>query len=59
MNVLIEFEPGQTRGFAFFAIQDELAALLGRQVDLHTPNSLSPYFRRQVLDTAYVQYPSQ
>ena len=56
IDVLIEFEPGQTPGFAFFAIQDELSALLGRPVDLHTPNSLSPYFRRQVQDTAYVQY---
>jgi predicted nucleotidyltransferase len=59
IDVLIEFEPGQTPGFDFFAIQDELAALLGRHVDLHTPNSLSPYFRRQVQDTAYVQYSSQ
>jgi len=56
IDVLIEFEPEQTPGFGFFAIQDELAALLGRPVDLHTPNSLSPYFRRQVQDTAYVQY---
>ena len=55
-DVLVEFEPGQTPGLAFFALQDELTALPGRPVDLHTPNSLSPYFRRQVQDTAYVQY---
>ena len=56
VDVLVEFEAGETPGFAFFAIQDELATLLGRQIDLHTANSLSPYFRRQVQDTAYVQY---
>jgi predicted nucleotidyltransferase len=56
IDVLVEFEPGKTPGFAFFAIQDELTTLLGRQVDLHTPNSLSPYFRKQVEATADVQY---
>jgi uncharacterized protein len=56
IDVLVEFEPGQTPGFAFFSIQDELATLLGRQVDLHTPNSLSPYFRKHVEATADVQY---
>ena len=59
IDVLVEFESGQTPGFAFFAIQDELTLLLGRQVDLHTPNSLSPYFRSQVQETAHVQYSSQ
>ncbi|MBK8050845.1 MAG: nucleotidyltransferase family protein [Anaerolineales bacterium] len=58
IDVLVEFEPGQTPGFFFFAIQDELSALLGRQVDLHTPNSLSTYFRSQVEATADVQYSS-
>jgi predicted nucleotidyltransferase len=56
IDVLVEFDPGQTPGFAFFSIQDELTALLGRQVDLHTPNSLSPYFRKQVEATADVHY---
>jgi uncharacterized protein len=56
IDVLVEFDPGQTPGFAFFSIQDELTDLLGRQVDLHTPNSLSPYFRKQVEATADVRY---
>ena len=56
IDISVEFEPGRTPGFAFFAIQDELTALLGRQVDLHTPDSLSPYFRKQVETTADVQY---
>lgn len=56
IDVLVEFDPGQTPGFAFFSIQDELTDLLGRQVDLHTPNSLSPYFRKQVEASADVRY---
>jgi hypothetical protein len=58
VDVLVEFEPGHTPGFAFFAIQDELGQRLGRPVDLHTAQSLSPYFRAQVLteaETAYEQ----
>ena len=58
IDVLVEFELGCIPGFAFFAMQDELSALLGRPVDLHTPGSLSPYFRQQVQATAYVQYSS-
>lgn len=56
IDVLVEFEPGKTPGYAFYAMQDELAALLGRPVDLHTPNSLSPYFRQEVQASADVQY---
>lgn len=52
VDVLVEFEPGRTPGLAFFAIQDELAALLGRRVDLNTANDLSPYFRDEVLREA-------
>jgi uncharacterized protein len=52
LDVLVEFEPGRTPGLAFFAIQDELASLLGRRVDLNTANDLSPYFRDEVLREA-------
>lgn len=54
IDVLVEFEPGRTPGFAFFAVQDELAELLGRKVDLHTPGFLSPYFRDEVVREAQV-----
>lgn len=37
IDVLVEFEDGHTPGLAFFAMQDELSALYGRQVDLNTP----------------------
>ena len=52
VDVLVEFEPGQTPGFAFFRMQDELSEVLGRRVDLNTPNSLSKYFREEVLAEA-------
>jgi predicted nucleotidyltransferase len=41
IDILIEFEPGHVPGLAFFALQDELAQMLGHRVDLHTPASLS------------------
>ncbi len=56
VDVLVEFETGHVPGLAFFAMQDELSAILGRQVDLHTPPFLSPYFREQVRAEAQVQY---
>ena len=56
IDVLVEFAPGRVPGLAFFQIQEELAVLFGRKVDLHTPGFLSPYFRQQVLDEAEVLY---
>jgi len=56
LDVLVEFEPGHTPGLAFFGMEEELAELLGRKVDLNTPQFLSPYFRDQVLAEAEVQY---
>ncbi len=56
VDILVEFEPGRTPGFAFFAIQEELSELLHRPVDLQTPAFLSPYFRDQVRAEARVLY---
>jgi uncharacterized protein len=56
IDVLVEFAPDHVPGLRFFAIQAELADLLGREVDLHTPASLSKYFRDRVLAEAQVQY---
>ena len=39
-------------------MEEELSGILGRRVDLNTPNSLSKYFRDEVLEEAeevYVQ----
>ena len=56
VDVLVEFEPGRVPGLAFFTIEDELSQLLGRKVDLNTPQFLSPYFRDSALAEAEVQY---
>lgn len=56
VDVLVEFEPGHVPGFAFVDLEDELTALFGRRVDLHTPGSLSRYFRDQVLREAQTEY---
>jgi predicted nucleotidyltransferase len=54
--VLVEFQKGYEPGFAFFGMQDELSEIIGRNVDLHTPNFLSRYFRDKVVQEAEVQY---
>lgn len=56
VDVLIEFESGRTPGLRFFWMQEELSRLFNRNVDLHTPASLSRYFRSQVLSEAEDQY---
>ncbi len=56
VDVLVEFEPGQTPGLAFFAMQDELSQVLGYPVDLNTPQCLSRYFRDEVLAEAEAVY---
>ncbi len=57
VDVLVEFEPGYAIGLIRLAgIELELAAIVGRKVDLRTPADLSRYFRQEVLDSAEVQY---
>ena len=56
LDVLVGFEPGHVPGLAFFGMEQELSELLGRRVDLNTPQFLSPYFRDEVLAEAEVQY---
>jgi len=56
VDVLVEFQAGYEPGFSFFDMQDELSQLIGRKVDLHTPNFLSRYFRDKVVREAEVQY---
>ena len=56
VDVLVEFEPGKTPGFAFFGMQEELSAILGHKVDLNTPGFLSKYFRGEIISKARVEY---
>jgi uncharacterized protein len=59
VDVLVEFEPGHVPGLAFFAMQDELAEILGQPVDLNTLQFLSPYFRDEVVAGAEILYVQQ
>ncbi len=57
VDVLVEFEPGARVGLIRYgAIEADLAELLGREVDMHTPESLSKYIREGILASAEVQY---
>jgi predicted nucleotidyltransferase len=57
VDVLIEFPEGQTPSLLQLGgMQVELTEILGREVDLKTPQFLSRYFRNDVLRSAEVQY---
>lgn len=58
IDVLVDFEPDHVPGLIRFSgMELELGELLGgRRVDLNTADTLSPYFRREVLEEAQVQY---
>jgi predicted nucleotidyltransferase len=57
VDLLVEFRPGEHKSlFKLLKLQAALAAVIGRQVDLTTPGSLSRYFRTDVLATAQVLY---
>jgi predicted nucleotidyltransferase len=56
VDVLVEFEPDHVPGLAFFSMERELSEILGREVDLNTPQFLSPYFRSRVVAEAETLY---
>ena len=58
IDVLVEFEDGRTPGLLGISrLERELSPLFGkRKVDLRTPEDLSRYFRRSVMEEAEVQY---
>lgn len=57
VDVLVEFEPGQTVGFFRLAgMEIKLSEIMERKVDLRTPAELSRYFRQEVTNLAKVQY---
>jgi len=57
IDLLVEFEENYIPGFfALCRMENELSDLLGRKVDLRTPQELSRYFRDEVVRTAEVQY---
>lgn len=57
VDVLVDFAVGQTPGFfRLMEMEEELSALLGRKVDLRTPDDLSHLFRERVIAEAEEQY---
>lgn len=56
VDVLVDYLPGRHPGLMLFRHQDELTARIGRTVDLHTPASLSRFFRDEVLAEALPVY---
>src|SRR5512145_3203728 len=56
IDVLVEFEPDVPIGWEIVSMQAELSRIVGRRVDLHTPDSLSRHFRKKVLREAQVIY---
>ena len=57
IDLLVEFEEDCDYGFLDIArIERELSEILGKQVDLRTPNELSKYFRDAVVKEATVFY---
>lgn len=56
VDVLVQFAPGKTPGWEFFDMQEELASIIGRRVDLNTPGDLSPAFRDHVVHEARAAY---
>ena len=59
VDVLVWFEQGQVPGmFALVAMERELSDMVGRKVDLRTPEDLSRLFRDEVVAHAEVRYAS-
>jgi predicted nucleotidyltransferase len=56
IDILIEFHEGKSPGFGFFTMQDELAEILGRPVDVTTVGGLHPLLKEKVLQTAETYY---
>ena len=57
IDLLVEFEQDHTPGlFSIVKMEMELAEMLGRKVDLRTPEDLSQYFRDEVVRNAELQY---
>jgi len=59
IDLLVEFEENHTPGlFSIVAMEIEFAEMLGRKIDMRTPEDLSQYFRDEVMQNAELQYQS-
>jgi len=59
IDILVEFDKKHIPGLMDLAgMEIELSEIIGRKVDLRTPDELSRYFRHEVLSLAKVEYAS-
>ena len=57
VDILVKFEKKHIPHlFGLIGMESELSDIIGRPVDLKTPNDLSPYFRDDVLTKAKIFY---
>lgn len=57
IDFLVEFYPGKTPSLLdLVEMEDELSVIIGRKADLRTPNELSHFFRKEVMDQAKLLY---
>jgi predicted nucleotidyltransferase len=56
VDLLYELKPGVRLGFRFFDLEDELADVFGRPVDLVARDSINKYIREHVLRDAQPFY---
>ena len=56
VDLLYVLKPGARLGFRLFDLEDELAEIFGRPVDLVARNSINKYIREQILADARPLY---
>lgn len=57
VDVLVQFDVKHIPSlFEIVDIESELSSIIGRKVDLKTPNDLSPHFRNEVVSNAKIIY---
>jgi uncharacterized protein len=57
IDILVDLEPGAPIGlFEMADMELQLSDMVGRKVDLRTPQDLSKYFRNKVIEEAEVLY---
>ncbi len=57
VDVLVEFDPAYVPGWEFYGRwQDELSTMLGRPVDLGTPDSLRAWLKPKIMAEAQLLY---
>ena len=59
IDLLVEYMAGSQVGLEFFQNAVDLSEIIGREVDLRTPEDLSRYFRKAVCEEAIPIFENQ